>query len=362
VNSRIRTTTAKHRSVIGTLIVLSVTHMIVSLPRVAAAADERRVERDILVNAATRIAPQQFKPYEQWSALQIMREAQRRHEQFPYVYEEQTMVLMDAQGHRSVRQCRRFSRTEDDGSSKFLLVFDHPKEIRGVVLLALRDASGKTERGVYLPAFGAEFKQPASDTRSGHFLGTDFSVEDLTIETLDEHNYDRDRDRVRENVAFFVIDAHPVSVQVERSSGYGLRKHWVRKDNFMIVQTDFFDRHLRFMKRITHHDLTQVTAQSWRANMIVVNDESEKHQTLLKINRRIYSRDYVPVEIFDRDFLLKNSRLRSLSDRITGRSQQERQLPPRDKPHSSNKISELSIGEIKGKTIAESTAQLRGER
>ena len=257
--------------------------------------------------------------YQQWTALQIMSEVQRRHQQFPHVYEEQTMVLMDAQENRSVRQIRRFSRTEADNQASFLLVFDDPEEIRGVALLAVRDAQGRTERGIYLPAFGAQFKEPATNTRNGHFLGTDFSIEDLISETLDEHRYVRGRDQLKESVEFFVVDAYPGDAQVERSSGYGLRRHHIRKDIFMIVQTDFFDRHLRFMKRITHHDLRKVSGESWRANMVMVSDEREKHRTLLKVDRRIYSRDYVPAEIFDRAFLLGNGHLSARDDRVIGR-------------------------------------------
>lgn len=260
-----------------------------------------------------------YAEFQGWSAAQIMRETQQRHEQFPFVYEEQTMVLMDAQGNRSVRLCRRFSRTEDDGSAKFLLVFDDPEEIRGVALLAIRDAHGETTRGVYLPAFGAEIKEPAQGTRSEHFLGTDFSVEDLTTESLDEHRYVRTPDRIREDVEFFVIDAYPANAQIERSSGYGLRRHHIRKDNFMIVQTDFFDRHLRFMKQLSHHDLHPVSGDSWRANILVVRGAREQHRTLLKIDRRIYSSDYVPGEIFEPAFLLANRHVLALDDRVNGR-------------------------------------------
>jgi hypothetical protein len=260
-----------------------------------------------------------YAAFDDWTAVQIMRETQRRHEQFPFVYEEQTMVLMDVQGNRSVRLCRRFTRTEEDGSAKFLLVFDDPEEIRGVALLAVRDASGETTRGVYLPAFGAELKEPAPGTRSEHFLGTDFSVEDLTTESLDEHRYVRGRDRIYEGTEFFIIDAYPANAEIERSSGYGLRRHHIRKDNFMIVQTDFFDRHLRFMKQLSHHDLHPVSGDSWRANMLVVSGAREQHRTLLKVNRRVYSRDYVPEEIFEPAFLLANRHVLALDDHVNGR-------------------------------------------
>ena len=288
-----------------------------------------------------------------------MREVQHRHEQFPYVYEEQTMVLMDAHGNRSVRRCRRFSRTDDDNGAKFLLIFDDPEEIRGVALLAVRDAHGNTEQGVYLPAFGAELKQPAPERRSGHFLGTDFSIQDLTNEKLEEHRYVRGRDGFIEDVEFFMVEAYPANAKVERSSGYGLRRHLIRKDIFMIVQTDFFDRELHFMKRITHHDLKQVSGESWRANMIVVNDEREQHRTLLKIDRRIYSRDYVPPEIFERDFLLANGHLGALGDRTDGRLLPSEAMPEVGKTEGDGKG--LSTGKDKpmfdNSTTAESARQ-----
>jgi len=255
-----------------------------------------------------------------WSAQRIMAEIDRRHQQFPYVYEEQTMVLGDGSAKRTVRKCRRFSRIEEDGSFKFLLVFDDPEEIRGVALLAVRRADGTVERGIYLPAFGATLKRPLGEGGGGHFLGTDFAVEDLTPDAPGEYRYTRSGDRMVEDTALFVVDAYPISTEVERATGNGLRRHLIRKDNFVIIQTDFFDRRLRFRKRLTRHDIKRVNAQSWRANMIVVNDEREHHRSLLKVDRRVYSRDYVPAEIFEPAFLFANGHVRALNDRVAGRS------------------------------------------
>lgn len=249
-------------------------------------------------------APAQDEP--RWTAQRIMAEQLRRNEQFPYVYEEQTMVLTDEAGNREVRQCRRFSRVEPDATVKFLLVFDAPEEIRGVALLAVREPDGNTRGGVYLPAFGTALKRPAGDGLGDHFLGTDFTVEDLTTEVRDDYRYERGMDRVLDDVPYFVVEAYPRNEGVRRATARGFRRHLIRKDNFVIVQTDFFDRRARLVKRITRHDLKRVHAQSWRANMLVVNDLREHHRTLLKIDRRVYSRDYVPDEMFEPGYLLAN--------------------------------------------------------
>lgn len=63
--------------------------------------------------------------------LAVMQESQRRHDLYPYVFEEQTMVLVDRHGNRNTRKLRRYSRVEADGTVRLLLAFDYPPEIRG---------------------------------------------------------------------------------------------------------------------------------------------------------------------------------------------------------------------------------------
>lgn len=236
----------------------------------------------------------------------IMAEHLRRHEQFPYVYEQQTMVLVDAAGKRQVRRVRRYMRVEEDLAVKFLLVFMEPSEIRGVALLALRDAQGQTRNMVYLPAFGGEMKQPVGDGRTGAFLGTDFAVEDLTPELPSEFDYVRVGIRHREGVDYFIVDATPRPGALGQTTGYGRRQHQVRTDNFLIVRTDYFDRNERFLKRLTYHDLRRVYGESWRANMLIMDHHRDTHRTLLKVDRRVYSRDYVPAKMFAPEYLMAN--------------------------------------------------------
>lgn len=245
----------------------------------------------------------------------IMAEHIRRHEQFPYVYEQQTMVLVDSAGKRQVRRVRRYMRVEPDFAVKFLMVFMEPSEIRGVALLALRDPQGNTRNMVYLPAFGGQLKRPAGDGRTGAFLGTDFAVEDLTAEVPSEFDYKRLGIRHREGVDYFVIDAIPKPGALGRTTSYGRRQHLIRTDNFLIVRTDFYDRNARFIKRLTYHDLRRVYGESWRANMLIMDHYRDTHRTLLKVDQRVYSRDYVPRKIFEPDYLLAN---RHVSGAATG--------------------------------------------
>jgi hypothetical protein len=241
-----------------------------------------------------------------WTGRTIMDEVFKRHEMFPYVFEEQTIIMTDSAGNRDVRKARRFSRVENDETVKYLLVFDNPSEIRGVALLAIRHHTGRVESIIYLPAFGKKLESNIGKSRGSNFLGTDFALEDLTAEVLSDFRYVRVADQQINKIAHFVVEAFPQDKEIERTTGYGLRRHFIRQDNFFIIRTDYYDRSGRFLKTQTSHDLKRVDGDMWRANMILMENHRDRHSTLIKIDRRVFSQDYVPPEMFTRRWLLEN--------------------------------------------------------
>lgn len=248
--------------------------------------------------------------FDEASGLKIMQEVQKRHQQFAFVYEEQSMVMIDRNGDRDTRKVKRYSRVEEDGTVKFLLLFDSPEEISGVALLATRDASGETIKYVYLPAFGEQLIESVSSGLDGKFLGTDFSIENITGEVLDDYIYVRRPDNKLNDVEYFVVDVYRMedgfTEHMLSTNKQALRRHSISKHNFYIIKTEYFDKQGRVYKKQSHHDLRPVDGDMWRADMILMEDSKEHHQSLIKINRRIFSRDYVSAEIFTADWLFKN--------------------------------------------------------
>jgi outer membrane lipoprotein-sorting protein len=238
------------------------------------------------------------------SGAEIMEEVQKRHEQFPYIYEEQSMVMEDRHGARDTRKARRYSRVEEDGSVKFLLLFDYPREVKGVALLANRDADGNTTKYIYLPALGEQLIESTGEGSNDNFLGTDFSVENLTGEVLTDHFYVRREDKEIEGFKYFVLDVYKASDQTTKQQK--LRRHFIRQDNLYITLTHHYDKQGRLSRIQSHHDLKAVDGDMWRANMILMEDKKQTHQSLIKISRRVFSHDYVPVEVFTAEWLYEN--------------------------------------------------------
>jgi len=264
----------------------------------------------ILISSSLNAQEHSDEILDEATGLAIMQEVYKRHQQFAFIYEEQSMVMMDRNGDRDTRKVRRYSRVEDDGTAKFLLLFNSPDEISGVALLASRDASGKTNKYIYLPAFGEQLLENVSLGSDGNFLGTDFSIESLTGEVLDNYIYVRRPDKKTYEFAYFVIDVYQMEEGLPEdlisTDKQAIRRHFISKNNLYITKTEYFDKQGRVCKRLSHHDLKPVDGNMWRADMILMEDSNEHHQSLIKINRRVFSRDYVPAEIFTADWLFKN--------------------------------------------------------
>lgn len=270
----------------------------------------------VLLLLWTLISPPWVQGDETWTGPRVMDEVFKRHERFPCVVEEQTIILKNGEGNRDIRKAHRFSRVEEDGSRGVLLVFDTPPEVHGVALLGIAQPSSRLEWRIYLPALGKRLSSCGGDCGGAPFLGTDFAVADLTAEVLSDFRYARVADQRIDLLPCYVVEASPRDEEVERFTGYSLRRHFIRKDNLFIVRTDYYDRRKRFFKRQTFHDLKRVDGDVWRADMIVMENTREKHETLIKVDRRVFSCDNLPLEMFTPSWLLKNRHIRTPERRL----------------------------------------------
>ncbi len=234
------------------------------------------------------------------SGAELMQAVYDRHRQFPHVYEELSMVLIDRTNRRNARRLRRYTRAEADGEVSFLIVMDAPREVSGVGLLAKRSSAGVIERAVYLPGLGRMVRS-ARTSRDVSFLGTDFSIESLSGEALGDYRYVRGRDERVGDVTYFVVDVYPHAADAPL-----LRRHFIHKGIQYIVRTDYYNDLGRVSKRQTHHDLKAVDGDMWRADMLVMSDAVAQHQTIIKVDRRVFSKDYVPEEVFTERWLVAN--------------------------------------------------------
>ncbi len=238
------------------------------------------------------------------SGSEIMQAVYEMHEQYPYVYEEQSMILIDRNGHKETRKLKRYSRVNMEGTANFLLLFESPVEVKGVAMLASRTKDGDTEQSFFLPAFGDRMIRNGSNSAHGdeNFLGTDYSIENLIGEGLDDNIHVRADDQIIDERGYYVIDVFEKEAQDK-----AVRRHFILHDNLFIARTDHYDEMGRLKKRQTQHDLVNVHGDMWRSNMMLMENKTQQHRTVIKIDRRIFSADYVPEEVFTARWIIENA-------------------------------------------------------
>jgi hypothetical protein len=219
------------------------------------------------------------------------------------IYQELTMILSDSAGESGVRRIRWFERHEADGSSRLLLMLAAPADVRGAAVLVTRDSPGATGGEVYLPALGRPLDLVAGTAGALPLVGSDFKLADLLGGAARDFTYTREADAEIERSMHYVVRATPTR-GAERRTGGGQRRHFVRKGDHFLVRTDFLDVGGVPARRQSFRDARQVEPGVWQADMILMENFGERHRTLLKVERRVFSPDYVPAEIFSRQWLV----------------------------------------------------------
>jgi hypothetical protein len=218
------------------------------------------------------------------------------------IYQELTMILTDPAGESGVRRIRWFERREPDGRHRLLLAFEAPSDVRGAAVLATREPSGAIRGEVHLPALGRPLDLAAGAAGAMPLAGGDFRLADLLGGAPGDFTYEREPDAEIDRSSHYVIRATPVEGAAQRTGG-GVRRHYVRKGDHFLVRTDFHDARGALARRQSFRDPRQVAPGAWQADMILMEDFVERHRTLLKVERRVFSPDYAPAAIFSRQGL-----------------------------------------------------------
>jgi len=254
----------------------------------------------------------------------ILKAAVAKQLSFPAVFERLSMILVDARSHRETRKLRRYSRYNADGSGKLLLLLDSPSDVAGVALLAAQDPDGEVSLRLYLPALGGQIIETRATVITGEdaeenagsdlvsqrnpelnpVLGSDFSIEDLSGENLDRYRYERLRDRSIDGSEHYQIAVY--NKADDPQTAIAVKRHFVDKDRLVITRTDFFDEFAELSRQLSAHDLQLVSPGVWQPNLLMLKNMRTGNLSMIKIEERVFSADYVPMTAFTIDWLLAN--------------------------------------------------------
>ena len=215
------------------------------------------------------------------SARDIMQEAQRRAEASSQRYEGLLQVI-DAKGKVTDKRWE-YTRLGSHGTSKSVLRFTAPAEVKGVALLILNHPDRASDQWMWTPAIARD-RRIALQDRSTRFFGTDFSFEDLEERDVNQYDYALLGEESMDGVACWRIEARPKQT---KTSQYTRSRVWVRKDNYAHAQIEN-DIKNDLVRRLKYSQLEQVQG-IWTARLLEMTDLRRKSRTILKLETLQYN-------------------------------------------------------------------------
>jgi hypothetical protein len=206
------------------------------------------------------------------------------------------MKLVDKKGVEQDRAIKIWAVQGD--VDKSLTRFTEPKNVEGVGFLVISEG-GSAKRWLYLPS-SKKTRMIAEGDKNKTFMGTDFTYYDLSPHDLDNEEFDA--------VAEESVDGHACYKVRGRSktpaeSLYGDVVQFVRKDNYVPIRVDFYDKSGKLLKRSDVEDLKNVNG-NWTPMKMVMHNVQSEHKTEMTVTKVDYDVD-IPENVFSKTNLEK---------------------------------------------------------
>ncbi len=240
--------------------------------------------------ATAEVSLEGLNPQEQ--GLRIAQEIDVRDQGWGDVSSSLRMELTNRQGQSSARTLSIKTLEVPGDGDKSLTLFHEPKDVKGTAFLSYSHALVPDQQWLYLPAL-KRVKRISSSNKSGPFLGSQLSFEDIASFEVDKYQYELLREEQWNDEAYYVVKYVPQY----KHSGYKYEEVWVNKSEYRIDKTVYFDRKGALLKTFTISDWDKYLDKYWRAGLFeVVNHQNGK-------TTKIYWEDYAfQTGVSDSDF------------------------------------------------------------
>ena len=210
----------------------------------------------------------------------IFDELDRRHNSGYVDFDVQvSMHLVRKPGLKPVVRDLRIRQLEHGGGDLTLVVFDAPAAIRGTALLTHAHMDGEDEQWLYLPAF-KRVKKITTHNRSGAFVQSEFSYEDLSAPTLDKYAYHLQGETPCGEQMCYVVER----TAVELNSGYAKELYWIDQDAFVTHRITYFDERDEPLKVLQLGQYKAYSDQLWKPHHMRMENLRTKRVTELVWN------------------------------------------------------------------------------
>lgn len=187
------------------------------------------------------------------------------------------LILTEPGGDKNVREMRSLSLEVKGDGDKSLSVFDYPNDVKGTAFLTFSHVKEHDDQWLYLPAL-KRVKRINSRNKTGSFMGSEFTYEDMASDELEKYDYAWIKDEVIQGVDCYVVENYPR----DEMSGYTKRVVWIDKQDFKTHKVEFYDKKNAKIKTLSFSDFELFLDKHWRAKTHHMINHNNKRGTIIK--------------------------------------------------------------------------------
>lgn len=165
---------------------------------------------------------------------------------------------------------------EADPLEKSLIRFSSPRDIDGTAVLTYANRSREDDQWLFLPSV-KRVKRISSANRSGAFVGSDFSYEDLVRQDVDKYSYRFIKQESCSGLTCLIVERKPKNP----GSGYSKQLLWVDSVLYRPMRIEFFDRGGKALKTLDYLDYKVYLKDFWRPGKMVMQNLQSGNSTVL---------------------------------------------------------------------------------
>ena len=210
------------------------------------------------------------------------------------------MVLKNKAGNESTRKFRStiLEATDTSEGDRSIITFSEPVDVRGTALLTHSKIEPDDDsQWIFLPAV-KRVKRISSSNRTGKFVSSEFSYEDLGSEEVADnaHIWLEDATCAHDGaLTCAAVESRPRN----KRSGYSKRVSFIDLDEYRVHQIDFYNRRGDLEKSLKFQDYKQYEGQFWRAHVMIMENTQTGKSTRLSwgdysFRMGLTERDFTP--------------------------------------------------------------------
>ena len=186
-----------------------------------------------------------------------------------------TMVLKNAEGDENIRKLA-MKKLEGEDGDRSLLIFLYPNDLKDTKLLSYEVIGGDDKQWLYLPAL-KRVKRISSRNKSGSFMASEFSYEDISSQNYKNYTYPQDATVVtKDDVQYFKV----LRLPKDKHSGYSKQIIYIDTKENLARFGEYFDKQGRLLKKIFFSDYVLLDGV-YRVHKIVIQNVQNQKESIL---------------------------------------------------------------------------------